>query len=81
MKLITFVYQGKQSYGVVLNNNAILDLGPRFVDRAPDVRAALTKNLLSEIASLASHAQSDMALSEVTLLPVIPILRRFSALG
>ena len=81
MKLITFVYQEKQSYGVVLNNDAILDLGPRFVDRAPDTRAALTKNLLPEIASLASHTQPDMALSEVTLLPVIPNPEKIFCIG
>ncbi len=61
MRLITFVYQGKQSYGVVLHNDAILDLGSRLRERAPDVRAALTKNLLTEIASLASHAQPTLS--------------------
>ncbi|MEO6887547.1 MAG: fumarylacetoacetate hydrolase family protein [Ktedonobacteraceae bacterium] len=81
MRLITFVYQGKQSYGIVLHNDAILDLGPRLGDRAPDVRAALTKNLLPEIASLASQAQADIALSEVTLLPVIPNPAKIFCIG
>lgn len=81
MKLITFVYQGKQSYGIVLRNTAILDLGLRLGDRAPDMRTALTKNLLTEIAALASQAQPDIALSEVTLLPVIPNPAKIFCIG
>ncbi len=81
MKLITFVYQGKQSYGIVLHNDTIVDLGLRFGDRAPDVRTTLTKNLLPEIASLVSQAQPDIALSEVTLLPVIPNPAKIFCIG
>lgn len=80
MKLITFVYQGKQSYGVVLND-AIIDIGQHFGDRAPDLRAALTKSLLPEIASIASRTQPNIALSEVALLPVVPNPEKIFCIG
>lgn len=80
MKLLTFVYQGKQSYGVV-HNDAIIDIGQHFGERAPDLRAALAKNLLSEIASIASQAQPTIALSEVTFLPVVPHPEKIFCIG
>ncbi len=80
MKLITFVYQGKQSYGVV-RDDGIIDIGQRFRNRAADLRAALTHSLLTEIAQMASHAQCNVCLSEVTLLPVIPNPEKIFCIG
>jgi len=80
MKLLTFVYQGKQSYGVV-QGDSILDIGQRFRNRASDLRAALTQSLLTEIAHMASHAQPDIALREVMLLPVIPNPEKIFCIG
>ncbi len=80
MKLLTFVYQGRQSYGVV-RDDSILDIGQRLGNRASDLRAALTNNLLLEMAHIPSHAQPDIALKEVTLLPVIPNPEKIFCIG
>ena len=71
MKLATFVYQGRQSYGVV-TNDTIIDVGRSLQDRAPDLRSALAHELLADIAQLTRQAQPEYALRDVRLLPIIP---------
>lgn len=71
MRLATFAYHSRQSYGVVVGDS-IIDAGRRFGDRAPDLRSALARDLLPEIAGIARQAQPDYALADVKFLPVIP---------
>ena len=71
MRLATFEYHGRQSYGVV-NGDGIVDAGRHLADRAPDLRSAIARNLLPEIAGIAIPAQPDYALGDVKLLPIIP---------
>lgn len=71
MRLVTFEYQGRQSYGVVIGDG-IVDAGRHLAGRAPDLRSAIVGNLLPEIAGIARRAQPDYALADVRFLPVIP---------
>lgn len=71
MRLVTFEYHGRQSYGVVIGDS-IVDAGPHLADRAPDLRSAIAGNLLPEIAEIARQAQPEYALADVKFLPVIP---------
>lgn len=71
MRLATFEYLGRQSYGVVIGDS-IIDVGRFLADRAPDLRSAIAANLLPEIAGVPRQAQPDYTLADVRLLPVIP---------
>lgn len=71
MRLATFEYHDRQSYGVVVGDN-IIDIGRSLEDRAPDLRSAIARNLLPEVAEIARQAQPDYALADVRFLPVIP---------
>src|SRR5262245_17534848 len=67
MKLVSFTSQGRESYGA-LHGDKIADFGKIAGAKAPDLKSAIAQNLLKE---LDAQAKPDLALSSVTLLPVI----------
>ena len=73
MKLISFQFQLQQrdSYGAVFGER-IVDLGPRFGDRAPDLKSLIAKDLLGEAAEFAAGSSATLGWDEVRLQPVIP---------
>lgn len=71
MRLVTFEQSKRQSYGAVVDG-ALIDLGKRFGERYPDLRAILTAGALGELAAGLSASGDRISLEEVTLLPVIP---------
>lgn len=71
MKLISYQYNGIDSYGAVLGDR-VADLREVFGARAPDLKALIAADLLSEAAAAAGKAAATLPLSEVRLLPVIP---------
>jgi 2-keto-4-pentenoate hydratase/2-oxohepta-3-ene-1,7-dioic acid hydratase in catechol pathway len=71
MKLLSYQMGGQASYGL-LRGDEIVDLGRRFAERAPTLRALLEiGDLHNEVAPYAD-APADCRLAEVRLLPVIP---------
>jgi 2-keto-4-pentenoate hydratase/2-oxohepta-3-ene-1,7-dioic acid hydratase in catechol pathway len=70
MKLISFTGSGHSSYGAVVGDR-IVDLGRRLGDRYPTLRAAIAGAALAGAAAEVDTAATDMALSQVTLLPPI----------
>src|SRR5215470_8844190 len=70
MKLISFTASGHSSYGAVVGDR-IVDLGRRLGDRYPTLRAAIAGGALAGAAAEVDSAATDMALSQVTLLPPI----------
>ena len=70
MKLISFTASGHSSYGAVVGGG-IVDLGHRLGDRYPTLRAAIASGALAGAAAEVDSAATDMALSQVTLLPPI----------
>ena len=66
MKLVSFIFGGRDSWGVVVEGG-VVDAGTRD-RRCPTLRAALTAGALPDIAGM----KPDFDLSEVQLLPPIP---------
>ncbi|RSZ31048.1 FAA hydrolase family protein [Variovorax beijingensis] len=71
MKLISYQYNGIDSYGAVFGDR-VADLREVFGARAPDLKALIAADLLSEAAAAAGKAAATLPLAEVRLLPVIP---------
>ncbi len=71
MKLVSFSTSHGHSFGIV-RGDAVFDLGKRFAGRFADLKALLAADALTEAAQAIEGAQGDYALSDVTLLPVIP---------
>jgi 2-keto-4-pentenoate hydratase/2-oxohepta-3-ene-1,7-dioic acid hydratase in catechol pathway len=69
MKLLSFLIEGRPSYGAV-KGEGVLDLGRRLPWRA--LRALLEADALNQAAALLDSEQLDYALDAVTYAPVIP---------
>ena len=72
MKYISFTAAGRNSYGIVRDDNRVVDLGPVFGPEAPDLKALITRGWLRKASDTATAATATLALEEVALLPVIP---------
>lgn len=71
MKVVSFVRNGKSSYGVVVNDG-IVDVGAKLGAKYPDLVAVLKAGALAEVEAAAKNAAADAKLEGTTLLPVIP---------
>ncbi|MDQ8731042.1 fumarylacetoacetate hydrolase family protein [Bradyrhizobium sp. LHD-71] len=72
MKLASYEYAGKPSYGVVKDGH-LIDLGARLATSGhKTLRQLLTNSGLDTAREIAGSASPDIPLSDVTLLPVIP---------
>lgn len=71
MKVVSFVRNGKSSYGVVVGDG-IVDVGARLGGRYPDLVAVLKAGALAEVEAAAKGAAADLKYEGTTLLPVIP---------
>lgn len=71
MKVVSFVRNGKSSYGVV-SGDGIVDTGARLGGRYPDLVAVLKAGALAEVEAAAKGAAADLKLDGTTLLPVVP---------
>ncbi len=69
MKLASFLYQGKRSYGIV-QAEGVIDLGRRLGDRYGDLKALLQGNGLAQATRFLNDAV-DVPLNAITFLPVI----------
>lgn len=72
MKLISYIHDGLQRYGAVVDGDRIIDLHAALASRAPDLKSLLAADLLSAAAETASSAEPTLRLAQVELLPVIP---------
>ncbi len=80
MKLISFLLQGKPSYGIVSGDD-VLDLTPILGDRAPDLKALIAGNLLAAAAEALKSHKPTLKYSQLTLLPVIPNPNKIVCVG
>lgn len=71
MKLVSFERQGRAGFGAVVGER-VVDLGAAFGGRHADLLSVLAADALPEAARLAASTAPTLALSELTLLPVIP---------
>jgi len=70
MRLISFEFGGKQSYGLI-RDDGVVDAGRRLGTRHADLKDLLQHGALAELAALAREIP-DLDLTEITHLPVIP---------
>jgi 2-keto-4-pentenoate hydratase/2-oxohepta-3-ene-1,7-dioic acid hydratase in catechol pathway len=71
MKLVSFVDQGRSSYGVV-KDNGVIDLGRRLSSRGlSSLRQLLAADAVADAARLAASEQPDFPLDGLMLAPVI----------
>lgn len=69
VKLVSFERRGKSSWGLVTDEDGIIDLGAR---QGGSVLAAMTRGLdWPELAGIVDTAEADIALAEVDLLPPV----------
>jgi len=71
MKLVSFISAGRASYGVA-KDGGIVDLGRRFADRWPTLRALLAAGALAEAERASRNEKPDLPLAGLELAPVIP---------
>ncbi|PJI43783.1 fumarylacetoacetate hydrolase family protein [Ferrovibrio sp.] len=71
MKVVSFVRNGKSSYGVVVNDG-IVDVGARLGAKYADLVAVLKAGALAEVEAAAKGQSADLKYEGTTLLPVIP---------
>lgn len=80
MKLLSFVYQGRETYGICNEHNRITELGHGNVPNAPDLKAFLLLNG-TERAAAAAAVQFNISLSSIAFLPVIPNPEKILCVG
>jgi 2-keto-4-pentenoate hydratase/2-oxohepta-3-ene-1,7-dioic acid hydratase in catechol pathway len=71
MKVVSFLRNGKSSYGVV-SGDGIVDVGAKLGGRYPDLVAVLKAGALGEVEAAAKGAAADLPYKGTVLLPVIP---------
>jgi 2-keto-4-pentenoate hydratase/2-oxohepta-3-ene-1,7-dioic acid hydratase in catechol pathway len=79
MRYLSYELNGRRSYGL-LRGEDIVDLGRRFGERAPTLKALLAAGLQDEAVRHA-QAPADLRLSDVQLLPVIPDPQLIACVG
>lgn len=71
MKLVSFEQGGQARYGAVVAGG-VIDLGPAFHNRYPDLKAFLAADALVAAKAYLDGRAADFALDEIVFLPVIP---------
>lgn len=71
MKLISFVLNNKEAFGLV-DGDHVTDLTPFFEGEAKDLKELIEKDLLSKAEKIAASQQPSLKFSDLELLPVIP---------
>ncbi len=80
MKFLSYKYQGKASYGAVVDDG-VVDLGKRFGKKYPSLRAALKLGALEALKKAVKGKKPDVKLSRVAFLPVLPDARKIICVG
>ncbi|WP_380178779.1 fumarylacetoacetate hydrolase family protein [Kalamiella sp. sgz302252] len=79
MKLVSFLYQGKRSYGVV-KGEGVVDAGRRLGDCYADLKALLAAGALNELRGF-SEDKPDLSLGSLAFLPVIENPQKILCVG
>lgn len=80
MKLISYTRLGQAGFGV-LTEGGVIALAGRLDRTITTLRQAIAGDLLREIRSFAKDRPAELALSDVTLLPVIPDPAKILCIG
>ena len=80
MKFVSFIRQGKPTFGVV-SGQGIIPLGQLFDGKVKTLRQAIGQSRLEDAAEYAHGRDPELAWSDVTLLPVIPDPSKILCIG
>jgi 2-keto-4-pentenoate hydratase/2-oxohepta-3-ene-1,7-dioic acid hydratase in catechol pathway len=72
MKLISFTHNAKDTFGVVTDDNKVLDLGAALGRDYPDLTSLLASGNLSVVKNALVQQTASLDYDSLTLLPVIP---------
>ena len=72
MRLISYLSDGQESFGAVVENDAVVDLKRALGGRHADLQSLIAADALADAATALTGRAQDFVLSELTLLPVIP---------
>ena len=79
MKFLSFTHQGRATFGAV-TSAGVVDLGSRHPELS-DLRDAIRKEVLTELAVEAEKSNSDFALSDIVFLPTVPNPEKIICIG
>jgi 2-keto-4-pentenoate hydratase/2-oxohepta-3-ene-1,7-dioic acid hydratase in catechol pathway len=80
MRLASFAVGPKETYGVLVGDG-VIDVGVRFGDRWPSLRAALAAGALAEIHEFAAGRSPDHETKEIRWRPVLPDSDKVMCIG
>jgi 2-keto-4-pentenoate hydratase/2-oxohepta-3-ene-1,7-dioic acid hydratase in catechol pathway len=80
MKLLSYEYAGRASWGIV-TPAGVIDLAAASHGRYLSLRAALAANALESLAQEAQNRPADVALADIRYLPVIPEPQKILCVG
>lgn len=81
MKFLSFEIRGEASYGLLRNDDQVLDLGKRLHTSAPTLKDLIASDDLLVVAARYDAEPADYRLTEVQLLPVIGEPRTIACVG
>ncbi len=79
MKFLSFVNDGKSSFGAV-SDSGVVDLGARHPE-LPDLRSAMRDGKLAELADEAASVEADCGIEDIEFLPTIPNPEKIICIG
>lgn len=80
MQVCSFTVQGRESYGVVLQDG-VADVGRRLGARYPTLRSAMASAVFEEAARVAAAAGADYKLADVVLCPPVTDPEKIICIG
>jgi len=80
MKLLSYSYQGKPSYGV-LSGDGVIDVAPIAPEAGATLREALDRDSLGRIKEWAATQQAAVGLERIAFLPAVPDPRKIFCVG
>ena len=80
MRVLSFAVGGRSTFGAV-SGDGVVDLGLRLDGKYRDLRDAITRQALAELADAASGASADHALTDIRFLKPIPYPEKIVCIG
>lgn len=80
MRVLSFRYEGRDTYGIV-TAAGVIDAGRRLSAPFATLREVLVHDALDELRDLADQVQADYAFDEIEFLPVIPVSDKVICVG
>lgn len=71
MKLLSFIHQGRPSWGAVTSDSGVIDLG-RFMPQHPGLMEYIASGEYHQAQAHVAQRSADFGLEDITFLPVIP---------